>query len=185
MQLANIPHVKLEVESEQTLKNRSMTVIETEAIRRINIALHKKINWPQYRQTIRRGAIERLVELREPPHSEARSAIPAWASLRAAEIQNNWQSKFSTSGYQVTPNWNRLRVDSPATDAEGTNLDYVPIDLVSHIAVGIVSGVTSGSYNFKDQDTKYFLNARSMKFPTLIKYVISRVSDTISRIARR
>lgn len=185
MQLANIPHVKLEVESEQTLKNRSMTVIETEAIRRINIALHKKINWPEYRQTIRRGAIERLVELREPPSNEARGAIPAWASLRAAEIQNSWEAKFSTSGYKVTPDWNRLKVDSPVTDSEVTNLDCVPMDLVENIAVGIISGVTTGSYNFRDQDTKYFLNARSMKFPTLIKYVVSRVGDTLSRIARR
>jgi hypothetical protein len=185
MKLANISHVKLEVESEQLLMNRSMTVVETEAIRRINIALHKKIVWPEYRQTIRRGAIERLVELRDPPSNEARSAIPAWASLRAAEIQNSWEAKFSTSDYKVIPSWDRLRVDSPATDSVVTDLAYVPMDLLENIAVGIVSGVTSGSYNFKDQDTKYFLNARSMKFPTLIRYVISRMSETISRIAGR
>jgi hypothetical protein len=162
-----------------------MTVIETEAIRQINIALHKKIDWPQYRQTIRRGAIERLVELREPPIDEMRSAIPPWATLRAVEIQNIWVNKFSSSGLKVTPSWNRLRVDSPAYDSVAPDLNCVPMDLVENIAVGIVAGVTSGSFDFKDQETKYFLNARAMKFPTLIRYMLSRMGETILRITRR
>ena len=185
MRLADAPQVKLEVESEHVLKNRSMTVIETEAIRRINVSLHEKVNWPEYRQTIRRGAIERIVELRLPSGDEMRSAIPAWATLRAVEIQNSWVSKFSSSDIKVTPDWNRLRVDSPAIDSGATNLDFVPMDLVENIAVGIVSGVTSGSYDFKDQEKKYYLNARAMKFPVLIRYVLSRMGETISRLVRR
>ena len=185
MHLANIPHVKLEVEIDHTLKNRSMTVIETEVIRRINISLNKKINWPEYRQAIRRGAIERLVELREPPIDEMRSAIPPWATLRAVEIQNVWVNKFSSSALKVTPSWNRLRVDSPAYDSVAPDLNCVPMDLVENIAVGIVAGVTSGSFDFKDQETKYFLNARTMKFPTLIRYMLSRMGETILRITRR
>jgi hypothetical protein len=183
--LAGISQVALNEKSAELNKNRSMTVIETEVVRDINKSIFEKVDWPIYRQVLRRGAIERIVEIRVPPISEQKSAIPEWATLRAIEIQNEWTNSFLTSSLKVTPDWSRMSVTNPKIDLPIDKISNVPMDLVETIASGMISAVAYGTFDFSKNRNKYILNAREMRFPTLIKYVIERMGNTLSRLSRK
>lgn len=183
--LAGISQVVLNEQSAEFNKNRSMTVIETEVVRDINKAIFEKVDWPIYRQVLRRGAIERIVEIRVPPTSEQQSAISEWATLRAVEIQNEWTKNFLKSSLQVTPNWSRLSVSNPKIDSPSEKISTVPMDLVETIASGMISAIAYGTYDFSENRNKSFLNAREMRFPVLVRYVIERMGDTLSRLSRK
>jgi len=183
--LAGISQVVLDEKPAEFNKNRSMTLIETEVVRDINKAIFEKVDWPIYRQVLRRGAIERIVEIRVPPNSEQQSAIPEWATLRAVEIQNEWTNSFLASSLQVTPDWSRMSVSAPKFDLPSEKISTVPMDLVETIASGMISAVAYGTYDFSKNRNKYILNAREMRFPVLIRYVIERMGDTLSRLSRK
>jgi hypothetical protein len=59
------------------------------------------------------------------------------------------------------------------------------MDLVETIASGMISAAAYGTYDFSKNKDKYILNAREMRFPVLIKYVIERMGDTLSRLSRK
>ena len=183
--LAGMSQVELDEKSADLNKNRSMTVIETEVVRDINKAIFEKVDWPIYRQVLRRGAIERIVKIRVPPTSEQQSAISEWATLRAVEIQNEWTNSFLMSSLKVTPDWSRLLVSTPKIDLPSDKISTVPMDLVETIASGMISAVAYGTYDFSRNRNKYILNAREMRFPVLIRYVIERMGDTLSRLIRK
>jgi hypothetical protein len=78
-----------------------------------------------------------------------------------------------------------MSVSNPKIDLPIDKISNVPMDLVETIASGMISAVAYGTFDFSKNRNKYILNAREMRFPTLIKYVIERMGNTLSRLSRK
>ncbi len=59
--------------------NRSLSAVEAEIVRQINVSVHGQLTRADYHRLLRRGAWLSLVRRREPGSDEGRVSLPAWA----------------------------------------------------------------------------------------------------------
>ncbi len=117
--------------------NRSMTAVEAELLRQINIHVDGSMDHRTYTEQIRNGVVRTIVEERQPPESEPVIATPQWAVDVALQRQKRDLRRLRNSGVELRGPWDRLR--DPSLGAEPLTVTELPIDLAAlgvSIAVG-------------------------------------------------
>ncbi len=139
------------VEHQGTESNRSMTIAETEFLRKINADVAPEMQWPEYRMLIRRGLIKGMVETRTPEPDEPKLLTPQWALDRAAEISGPMCGAIEASGVHIRGNMDVLR-------AHLNGPEHVVIDDSTPLPVAAVvaglAGVVRVIENELDRETK-------------------------------
>lgn len=116
--------------------NRSLTLGEAELLRRVNRAVRREgLDWRSYERLLRRGAVLRLVEQREPGPAEARIVTPAWALERAAELGQVAVQRIRASGATVLGGLDSLAADHGSPGDPG-RIVTLPIDVAAQALVG-------------------------------------------------
>lgn len=125
------------VEHQGSESNRSMTIAETEFLRKINEEIAPTMQWPEYRMLIRRGLIKGMVETRTPEPDEAKLPTPQWALDRAAAISAPMCDAIEASGVHIRGNMEvlRARLNGP---------EHVVIDENTPLPVAAVSAGLAG-----------------------------------------
>ena len=81
--------------------NRSLTAMETEAVRQVFVALKPVIPAKRSYRWITRGAVMDLLDNRIPPKTEPRIQLPAWAVLKARSFAREIVAGLEASPIQV------------------------------------------------------------------------------------
>lgn len=128
--------------------NRGLSAVEIEMIRQINAELHNRIRWADYDLTMRRGVIQRLIEVRSPAPEEGKPQLPGWAVDRAvAEAEQN-VARLQRCGARIIGDPESLRV-VPATGPDERPITDVPIDLAVQAVVGAIAAGTRGKWSLR------------------------------------
>lgn len=122
--------------------NRSMTDLEAEFVRRVNVAVRGKLEWPEYTSLIRYGMVHHLVETRSPAPGEEKPVLPDWALAETAEANSSSAKTISDLGVHIVGDLADLtpEVGSAGGTAElGGSIDGVPMDAAVEAVVGIAT----------------------------------------------
>lgn len=126
--------------ADQHSVNRSLTAVEAELFRRLNITLRDEgVDWNTYQRLDRNGAIRRLLDQRVPPADEPRLCLPAWAAKPARQEGERFAERIRQSGVRVIGDLDNLHAEPPAP--EQVNVDQLPIDIgVDALAGALIAG---------------------------------------------
>ena len=139
------------VDHQGTESNRSMTIAETEFLRKINADVAPEMQWPEYRMLIRRGLIKGMVETRSPEPDEPKLLTPQWALDRAAEISGPMCDAIEASGVHIRGNMDVLRAHLNGPEHVVID-DSTPLP-VAEVVAGL-AGVVRVIENEMDRETK-------------------------------
>jgi hypothetical protein len=118
--------------------NRSLTLVEAEAVRGFNLAFSAE-HLPRdlHARTMRFGAAQ-LMKTRVPPPGEQPVGLPAWSLPRIAEIQGQIVDYVRASGVNVIGD---LEILTDATAPAATELaaDAIPLEVVGSMAMGLLT----------------------------------------------
>lgn len=126
--------------------NRSMSLPESQVMQRVNaeVVRPEEMSWPAYLTVVRRGAINRLLDVRVPTADEARVRLPQWAAERAAQDASHYVERIAASGVRVIGDLEMLRGDGPVTEnPEGADDATVLRDIAVTSLTGAVRATTS------------------------------------------
>lgn len=138
------------------LSNRSMTAIEAELFRQVNVILQdEEIDWFTYHKLGRLGAMGRLVNRRLPPADESPVRLPQWAADRAQRDGAEFAEHIERVGARVVGDLTKLTAP-PKVGAEPVSLDSLPFD----IGVQSVVGALAAGQRQKDVSDKKIANAK-------------------------
>jgi len=126
--------------------NRGLSAVEIEFVRQINAELHRRIRWADYDLIVRRGVIQRLVEVRSPGPEEGRPQLPGWAVDRAVAEADQNVARLDGCGARVIGDPASLRVMPPAGQ-DAPPITDVPIDLAVQAVVGAIAASTRGKWS--------------------------------------
>jgi hypothetical protein len=119
--------------------NRSMTGVEAELVRRLNVELKKQrrdLTWDLYRSVVRIGAIGQIIEHRRPPAEEPKLQPPAWVVEQARAEAERAVRAVTSGGVNIVGNLANLQPRPPAAGAALESLTQVPSDLAVDALVG-------------------------------------------------
>jgi hypothetical protein len=132
--------------------NRSLTVAESELVRRVNQLVGRSIEWNEYNSVFRQGGLRTLIEERRPPVGAAALGLPEWAAERVREFGGESVTAIRESGVHVMGDLESLGgvpdgvvADVPALSAIGRDAVQVLVDgmfgrLVAPVEVPTVVG---------------------------------------------
>jgi hypothetical protein len=147
-QLLDLPAGTLVPDPAISASNRSMTAAEAEMLRLVNAGGGRDLAWPQYQNSVRRGAILRMVESRTPGPDELRLATPAWAVEAAQEVGRANAQRVTDLGVHVIGDLDRL--GAPVRPGEPPHGLLLPVDAAAEAVLGAVLG-TLGSVPTQEQ----------------------------------
>lgn len=105
-QLLGLPAQVL-LERADLAPNRSMTAVEAEVLRRLNVAVKSGLSWPAYERLVRDGVATTLLG-RVPAPDEPRLSTPGWALDAAAERGAATTAAIRDTGVVVVGDLDRL-----------------------------------------------------------------------------
>ncbi len=124
--------------SDGLIANRSMSAIETELLRRLNVAVKQGgLGWRQYERLIRNGVAARLLTARTPGPDEPPVRLPEWAREIALERGAGYRDAIAASGVRVIGDLEQLAT-APPSGALG-DLDVISVDAAVQGLLGVVS----------------------------------------------
>ena len=122
-----------------TNSNRSMTGVEAELVRRVNVELKKQkrdLTWDLYRSVVRIGAIGHIIEHRRPPSSEPKLQAPEWVVEQARAEADRAVDVVTSAGVNIVGDLANLQPRPSAGPAALESLTQVPSDLAVDALVG-------------------------------------------------
>ena len=122
-----------------TNSNRSMTGVEAELVRRLNVELKQQkrdLTWELYRSVVRIGAIGHIIEHRRPPASEPKLQPPPWVVEQARAEANRAVDAVTSAGVNIVGDLANLQPRPPGRPAAFEPLTQVPSDLAVDALVG-------------------------------------------------
>lgn len=122
--------------------NRSMTAAEAELLRRVNAGGINRWDWPKYERLVRRGAVMRMVESRQPDPTEEPVGTPQWAVDAAAEFGGRTAERIAALGVVVHGDLDSLAGTIPAGRAPSGRLT-IPVSAASEALLGALSEARS------------------------------------------
>ncbi len=148
--------------------NRSMTAVETEAVRQVFVAIKPTTSMWHGFLWVSRGAVLDLLDNRVPGKDEARIALPRWAVLRAREFGAAALETLSASPIQV--------IGDPEVMVPVTAPKVVGRETPDLVDTEIVAFLMRGAYNkaalelHEAQDTGFLgTNSRSGRLLTKVR----------------
>lgn len=126
--------------------NRSLTLAEAELVRRVNRDVRKLgLDWPTYERVLRKGAVLRLVEQREPDPAEARIVTPAWALEQVARLGALDVAAIRASGARVLGDLDVLATDhGPSGEPDPVTAASLPLEAAVEALVGAAMASAGG-----------------------------------------
>ena len=137
--------------------NRSLTLVEVEAVRAFNVAFAaEQLPRDLHARTMRFGAAQ-LMKARVPPSSEEPVSLPESALRQVAEIQREIVANVRASGVNVIGDLDILTKAAPPA-ATHLSADAIPLDVVGSMSVGLLAstgairaaGASSGPFKFAE-----------------------------------
>jgi hypothetical protein len=118
--------------------NRSLTLVEAEAVRAFNLAFSEE-HLPRdlHARTMRFGAAQ-LMKTRVPTPAEQPVSLPAWSLPKVAEIQRQVVENVRASGVTVIGDLDAL-TEATAPGAGSLSADAIPLDVVGSMAMGLLA----------------------------------------------
>jgi hypothetical protein len=124
--------------SDGLIANRSMSAIESELLRRLNVVVKQgDLGWRQYERLIRNGAAARLLAARTPGPDEPPVRLPEWAREVALERGAAYRDAIAASGVRVIGDLDQLATAPPS--GEPGDLEAIPIDAAVQGLLGVIS----------------------------------------------
>jgi hypothetical protein len=123
--------------------NRSMTAGEAELLRLVNAGGANTWDWPAYQNSVRRGAIMRMVESRTPGRGEPMLATPPWAVQAAQEVGAATAQRVQQMGIHVLGDVARLGEAIPAAEPQETGV-MIPAEAAAEALLGGIIGASDG-----------------------------------------
>ncbi|GAB3562039.1 hypothetical protein GCM10027344_17510 [Spelaeicoccus albus] len=121
------------------LSNRSMTAVEAELFRRVNVVLRdEEIDWFTYHKLGRLGAMGRVVNHRVPPADEPPVRLPQWAADLAQRDGEKFAEHIERTGVRVVGDLAKLKAP-PKVGADRVPADQVPFDIGVQSVVGALA----------------------------------------------
>ncbi len=131
------------------MANRGLTAVESELVRRVNLAVRDKITWPEYATLVRYGLIRRLVEIRVPEEGESRTSLPEWVEPEVLREGERIADGIEALNVRVVGDLRALV--RPVQRSEGSTpdplADGVPMGAAVEAALGVVAGSTRGNWS--------------------------------------
>jgi hypothetical protein len=123
--------------------NRSLSPAEAELLRRVNRALRDAdYVWDDYRDLVRYGLVERMVERAAPP--DAGIPLPSWAHQPVEEIASSLAAGMAALGVGVVGDLDQLR-SLPAAAEDLPVPEEVPLDSAVQALLGALSRAVSST----------------------------------------
>lgn len=130
------------------LTNRSLTAVEAELFRNVNINLRDNgADWLAFYNLLRKGALRFGPERRVVPADEPRVLLPPWAASIADKDGRRFADSIRGSGARVVGDLDKLAAESPAN--EWQDIDTVPIDVAANGIAGGVSAARQQARRFR------------------------------------
>ncbi len=124
--------------SDGLIANRSMSAIESELLRRLNLQLKQsRLGWRQYERLVRNGVAARLLSARTPDPDEPPVRLPDWAREVALERGAGYRDAIAASGVRVIGDLDQLATAPPS--GESGQLTSIPIDAAVESLIGVIS----------------------------------------------
>ncbi len=129
--------------------NRGLSAIESELVRRVNVAVRDKLTWPEYASLIRYGLIRRLVEVRVPAADEPRMSLPEWVVPEVLREGERIVEGIESLNVRVVGDLRALARPPRTTglSAQAVEARGVPLSAAVEAVAGAVAGATRGSWS--------------------------------------
>ena len=133
--------------------NRSMSLQESELMRRVNLAIKGQgVEWPEYEALLREGGIARMLQARVPGERETMLQLPAWAAERASELGRHYAEGIAASGVRVIGDLDVLAAPVTGSDERPPTPKTVRLDVATEFIVGTLSAAVGRGAFFSERD---------------------------------
>jgi hypothetical protein len=134
--------------------NRSMSLQESELMRRVNLAIKGRgVEWPEYEALLREGGIARLLQARTPDAQEARLELPGWAAARASELGRHYSESIAASGVRVIGDLDVLAAPVTGSSELPTTPQTVDLEVATEFIVGTLSAALHRGAFFSETES--------------------------------
>lgn len=140
--LLGLPDGLLVPDPEIGASNRSMTAGEAETLRLVNAGGANRWDWPAYEDSVRRGAVMRMVETRKPGPDEPKIATPEWAVRAAQDFGAETAERVIAMGINILGDVQSLAEGVTAGDPSVGN-ELLPVQAAAEAILGGIAGATS------------------------------------------
>jgi hypothetical protein len=144
--------------------NRSMSTAEIELFRKLNVYTRKHgLNWDEHAWLVYDGAINRLLQAREPGPTEGKLGLPDFAAEFAHRQEERNVELISTSGVRVLGDLANLVEPVRARTKEiedHRTIDTVPLDVALESLIGVIAAATGRDATFEHSDKARLRKAR-------------------------
>lgn len=136
--------------------NRSMSTAEIELVRKLNVYTRKHgLGWDEHAWLVYGGAVDRLLQAREPGPDEHRLALPEWAADWAHGEEERYAERIDASGVRVLGDLSHLVApvrprNSEAEDHRGVTT--VPLEVALETLIGVIAAATGRDSDFEPSD---------------------------------
>ena len=167
-------------------QNRSMSVPESELVRRLNLAVKgKQVQWDDYERLIRGGAIARLLESRPDAAAEP-VLLPTWAAELATARGTRFAEQIATSGVRLVGDPLTLAEPVPVRGPDRPAVTSVGLDLAVESMAGLFSAALGRGASFDDVETGAAANERERAARAMSGIKLTDAASVlISRTGRR
>nr|WP_294691372.1 hypothetical protein [uncultured Friedmanniella sp.] len=167
--------------------NRSMSVQESELMRRVNLAIKGQgVEWSQYEALLREGGIARMLEARVPDERETMLSLPTWAAERASELGRQYAESIAASGVRVIGDLDVLAAPVAGSSERPATPKSVRLDVATEFIVGTLSaGLGRGAFFEEPSDAEPVRRLlRGVRTRALAEEVSARVRRAAARRLR-
>jgi hypothetical protein len=131
--------------------NRSLSAQESELLRRLNLLLKGRgTTWGDYDALVRKGGVDRLLQVRTPGPQEARPELPRWAAERAGERGRRFADAIAASGVRVVGDLAALAAPVAGVAEPAPEPEVVDMAVAAELATGLLSAGTGRGPFFAD-----------------------------------
>lgn len=144
-----------------TTSNRSMSLPEADVFRQANEAIREldEVSWPLYLDTVKVGAVRRVLDNRAPGSDEPRVRLPRWAADLAAGDGTKYAERIADSGARVVGDLAALHSEPDVAEDES------PVDMQCYrsIAVEVLVGAYMGAMRYENRANNQIMRAQQRK----------------------
>jgi hypothetical protein len=123
--------------------NRSLTLAESELVRRVNESIGRSIDWEQYNDVFRQGGLRSLIEDRRPPAGAPILGLPEWAAERVRAFGAETVDAIKRSGAHVMGDLESLAQVPPVAITPPAEVLTIGRDAVQALVDGMVGRVAT------------------------------------------
>ncbi|MCW2748078.1 MAG: hypothetical protein JWP10_1220, partial [Nocardioidaceae bacterium] len=139
------------VETREFRQNRSLSAEEAFLVMEFNRRAHEAgMSWLEYQRLLRRGSVQRILELSNAAESGTKLILPEWAAERARELGRSYAASIADSGVRVIGDLAELSAEVPTRGDEFLRVPMIPADTAAEALAGMASAALWRGSNFRE-----------------------------------